>query len=117
MVWSGGQLREGDAVNAPSPARQVTLVGKARSRRDFSKAGSAVANQLDGALQSQMHDVTVRGHSDGSGEDAREVEGAAPRQSCERGDLDRLVQVRNDIVPEPLQHIPAQHATRPAFAS
>jgi hypothetical protein len=62
-----------------------------------------------------MHDVTVRGHAYRSGEHAREVEGATPRYFCERGDLDGLVEVGNDIVSQPLEHVLAQHAAYPAF--
>src|SRR5258707_14803056 len=67
-VWAAvrRQLHERDAVNAPNPTRQMTLVGKASARCDFGEAGPSVADQLDCALQSQMHDVAVRRHSHGS---------------------------------------------------
>src|SRR5258707_15440194 len=76
---SGEQLLEGDAVNASNPARQVALIGEARVCRDFSQAGPSVANKLHRTLQSQMHDITVRRHSNGSAEHAGEVERAASR--------------------------------------
>jgi hypothetical protein len=50
-------------MNTPNPARQVALVGKARARRDFRQAGSPFVDQLDRALQSEMHDVAVRRHN------------------------------------------------------
>jgi hypothetical protein len=55
-------------VNTPNPTRQVTLVGEACAGCDFSRARSPYANELDRTLQSQMHDVTVRSHANGSGE-------------------------------------------------
>jgi len=57
----------------------MALVGEARARRDFSQTASTIANQLDGTLQSQMHNVTVRTDANGPSEDAGEVERAAPR--------------------------------------
>jgi hypothetical protein len=101
-------------VNAPDPTRQVTLVGKAGASGDFSQAGSPFANHLDRTSQSEMHDVTVRRQANRSGEHAREVERATPRNVCERSDLDRLIEVGNDIVSEPLEHVFAQHAAFPA---
>ena len=64
-----------------------------------------VANELDRALQFQMHDEMVGSYANGSGEYAREMEGTAPRHSCERGDLDRLIEMGNDIVSGPLEHV------------
>src|SRR5258708_5602613 len=98
-------------MNAPNPTPQVALVGEARARRDFSQAGSPLANKLDRTLQSQTHDVTVRSHPDRSREHASEVEWAAPRYFRERRDFDGLVQMGKDIVSEPLEHVFAQHAS------
>jgi hypothetical protein len=79
LGWrSGGQLGEGDAVDAPNPTRQVALVGEACASGDFSQAGLPFVNQLDRSLQSEMHDPAVRGHANRSGEYAREVEWATP---------------------------------------
>jgi len=107
------QLRESHAANASNPARQVALVGEACVCCDFSQAGPPLARQLDRTLQSQMHHVTMRRHADGSAENPREVERAASRQLCQRGDLDRLVQVSDNIVFESLEHVLAQRATCP----
>jgi hypothetical protein len=76
----------------------VTLIGKARAHCDFSQARSPVANEFNRALQSQVHDITVRRHADGSGEHARKVELATSCYFCERRDLDGFIKVGNDIV-------------------
>src|SRR5258708_24130895 len=115
LVPSGDQLGEGHAVNAPDPARQVALVGKGRAGCNVGKTRTPVANELDRTLQSQMHDVTVRRHANRPGEHAREVEWAAARYRGERVDLDGLIEVSDDIVPEPFEHFLAQHA--PCLAS
>ena len=116
VLWSAqAAIAEGDAVNAADPARQMALVGKARTCGDFGKAQSPVANELDRTLQSQMHDIAMRRDADGSREDPGEVKRAAPRYVGQRGDLDRLVEMGDDIVPEPLEHVFAQHAPCPVF--
>jgi hypothetical protein len=48
----GSQLREGDTVNTPNPARQVTLVSETRSRCNLGEAQLSFANKLDCTLQS-----------------------------------------------------------------
>ena len=98
-------------MDAPRPAREVTLVGEARASRDFRQAGSPVANELDRALQPQMHYITVRGHANGSGEHARELERATPGDVGKSGDLDGLVQMRQNVVPEPTEHVFAQRTS------
>ena len=102
-------------MNTPDPAGQVTLVGKACASCDFSQARSPFANKRDRTLQSEMYDVTVRGHAHRSAEHAREVEWATSSYFCEHGDLDRAIQMGNDIVSELLEHVFAQHAACPAF--
>jgi hypothetical protein len=92
-------------MNAANPTRQVALVGEARAGGNFSQTAPPAADELDRALQSQMHDVTVWCHTDRLGEDAREMERAAARQSRQGGDLDRTVKVGEDKVFEVLQHI------------
>jgi hypothetical protein len=59
-----------DAVNPPNPPRQVALIGEPSPHRDFGKAASAITKELDRALQPQMHDITVWGYTNRSGEDA-----------------------------------------------
>jgi hypothetical protein len=115
--WSGGQLGEGDAVDAPNPTRKVALVGEACASCDFSQAGLPLVNQLDRLLQSEMHDPAVRGHANRSGEYAREVEWATPCYICQQSNLDRLIEVGNDIVSEPLEHLLAQRPSPPALSN
>jgi hypothetical protein len=55
---SGDQMRERDAADAPHPMRQVTLIGAAGARGDFSQAGSPFSNQLDRSPRSEIYDVT-----------------------------------------------------------
>ena len=65
-------------MNAPNPARQVTLVSESCPGCNFSEAGLPFPYKLDHVLQSQMHNITVRRHADGSGGHACKVERAAP---------------------------------------
>ena len=102
-------------MDAPNPTRQVALVGKAGPGRDFGQPKPPVANKLGRTLHSHIHDVTVWGQADRSCKHTREVEGAAPRNVCELGDLDGLVNVGNNVVSEPLEDSFAQHASRPGL--
>jgi hypothetical protein len=70
-VWAQAANRVGcDAVNPPNPPRHVALVGESSAHRDFRKAASAIAKELDRPVQPQMHDITVWGYTNRSGEDA-----------------------------------------------
>ena len=71
----------------------MTLVGKAGASRDLGQTGPPFPNKLDRALQSEMHDVTVRGHADRSGKHPRKMEWAASRDVRERLDPDGLVEM------------------------
>ena len=95
----------------------MALVGKASASCDLGQARSPVPKELDRALQSQMHHITVRRHADRSSEYACEVEWAAPRDSRERGDFDRFVQVGNDVVIDPVKDLFAQRTSCPVCKS
>ena len=99
-------------MNAPNPTRQVTLVGEARARRDFSQAHLPVTEELGRTLQSKADDITVRGHADGTGEDAGEVKRATPRYFCELCDFYRPIEMGDDMVFQALEHFLAQGAPR-----
>ena len=76
-------------MDAPNPARQMALIGKARFGRDLGKTEFSFAHHFDCALQSQMNDVTMRAHADGAGEGAVRVnvhECAEPHELCTAGD-------------------------------
>ena len=100
-------------MHPPNPARQVALVGKAGAGGDLCEAQSPVANQFDRPPQSQMYDIAVRRQADGLGEYTREMERTARRYSGEGGNLDGLVEVRDDILLDAFERIAAQHAARP----
>ena len=102
---SGSEPRQRNAMNASDPTRQVALVGKAGAGSDFSQPRPTLPNKLERMLQSEVDDVAMRGHADGSGEHAREMERAAPCYFCQGSDLDRLIEVGNDIVSEPPEHV------------
>ena len=53
----------------------------------------------------QMYNIAVRREADTFDEHASEVERAAPGNVGESGDLDGLVQMRQDIVPEPIEYV------------
>ena len=67
--------------------------------------------QFCGALQSKMHDVTVRRYADRSGEHPSEVKWTAPCYARKSGDFDRFIQMGNDVVPNPSEHLFAQAAS------
>ena len=85
-------------MHPPNPARQVALVSKAGAGGDLCEAQSPVANQFDRPPQSQMYDIAVRRQADGLGEYTREMERAARRYSGEGGNVDGLVEMRDDIL-------------------
>ena len=60
-------------MDAPHPACQVALIGEARFCGYLGKAELSIPNHFYRALQSQMDDITIRGHADESGERAREM--------------------------------------------
>src|SRR6516164_5941890 len=93
----------------------MALVGKAGASRDLCQTGPPFPNKLDRALQSEMHDVTMRCHADGSGKHPREMEWAAPRNIRERLDPDRLIEMSDDVISEPPDQFFAQHAARPGW--
>ena len=102
-------------MNAPYPARQVALVGETRAGSDLGQAQLPVADEFDRAPQPETHDVTVRSHADGSGEDAREVERAAPRNFCQGRNFYGLIDMGEGVVFQALQHFLAQRAPCPRF--
>src|SRR5215470_13387162 len=79
----------------------MALVGKAGAGSDFSQPRPLFPNKLDRTLQSEMHDVAMRCHADGSGKYPREMEWAAPCNIRERLDPDRLIEMSDAVVPEP----------------
>src|SRR5262245_33561846 len=93
----------------------MALVGKAGASRDLGQAGLPLPNKLDRALQSEMHDVAMRGHADGSSKYPREMEWAAPCNIRERLDPDWLIEMIDDVVPEPPKQVSAEHAARPGW--
>ena len=111
----GSKVCRRNTVDAPNPAREVALVGEACGGRDFRQSMATVAHKLEGALQAQMHDIAVWSHADRSGEHARKVERAAAGNFSKRANLDWLVEMGNDIVPEPTEYVLAQLAAHHLF--
>src|SRR5271169_2348458 len=114
-VGSGSEPRQRNAMNASDPTRQMAPVGKPGPGSDFSQPRPTLPNKLDRTLQSEMHHVAMRGHADGSGKHPREMEWAAPRNIRERLDPDRLIEMSDDVIPEPPEPVFAEHATRPGW--
>src|SRR5208282_4263493 len=114
-VGSGGQPRQRDTMNASDPPRQVALIGKASAGSDFGQPRPPFANKLERTLQSEVHDVAMRRHTDRSGKHPREMEWAAPREIRERLDADRLIKMSDDVIPEPPELVFAQRAARPRW--
>src|SRR6516164_9991750 len=93
----------------------MALVGKAGADRDFSQSRLPFPNKLDRALQSEMHDVAMRCHADGTGKHPREMEWDAACNIREQLDPDRLIEMSDDVIPEPRKQVFAQHAARPGW--
>jgi len=93
----------------------MALVSKAGASRDLGQTGFPFPNKLDRALQSEMHDVAMRCHADGSGKHPREMEWTAPCNIRERLDPDRLIEMSDDVISEPPEQVFAQHAARPSW--
>ena len=100
------------AVNAPDPAGQMTLIGKARACCNLREAGSPVTYQFCCALQSKMHDVTMRRYAHRSSEHASKVKWTAPCYARKISNFDRFIQMSNDVVPDPSEHLFSQAASR-----
>jgi hypothetical protein len=62
-----------------------------------------------------MHDVTVRRYTNRSGEHPSEVKWTAPCYARKGRDFDRFIQMSNNVVPDPSEHLFAQAASRRMF--
>src|SRR5689334_22653773 len=93
----------------------MTLIGKASASGDFRKARIPLAQELDGAPQSKMHDIAMRGDTDRARKNPCEMKRAATRNARQRGNIDGLVEILPHIVPKPPQHVVAQHSPGPAL--
>ena len=98
-------------MNAANPARQVALVREAGSCGDLGKAKSPVSNQVDRPFQSKMNDILIWADANGSRKSAREVVLAEACHSGERRNVERLIEMLEDEIPETVEHALAQ---RPA---
>jgi hypothetical protein len=74
-----------------------------------------VTYQFCCALQSKKHDVTVRRYADRSGEHSTEMKWTASRYGRKGCDFDRFIQMSNNVVPDPSEHLFAQAASRRMF--
>jgi hypothetical protein len=74
-----------------------------------------VTYQFCCALQSKKHDVTVRRYADRSGEHPTEMKWTASRYAGKGCDFDRFIQMSNNVVPDPSEHLFAQAASRRMF--
>ena len=97
-------------MDAPHPARQMALIGKARLCGNLGKADFSIPNQFDRPLQSQMNDVAMRAHADGPGEGAGKMELTAVRHLRKRRDVKWFVQMFEDEIPQPLENVGGQRA-------
>src|SRR5262249_23132396 len=74
--------------------------GEARSHRDLPQPELSLPDHFHGATKAQMDDVTIGAHADRATEHAREVELAPSCHPRERRDVDWLVEMRHQIVPQ-----------------
>jgi hypothetical protein len=108
-------LSERYAKRTAYPPREMTLIGKASASGDFGKARIPLAQELDGALQSKMHDIAMRRDTDRACKYACEMKRAATRNTRQRGNIDGLVEIVPHIIPKPPHHVVAQHSPGPAL--
>ena len=90
----------------------MALIGKAGFRRNLGETEFSIANQFDSTLQSQMNDIAMRAHADGSGEGAGKMELAAIGHFRKRRDVKRFVQMFEDELLQPLENVRGQRAVR-----
>ena len=69
-------------------------------------------HQFDGVAKAQVNDIAMRTDADLAAEYPRKMELAAAAHSRQRGDIDRLIQVRHQIIPDLPEHGAAEHAIR-----
>src|SRR5215471_21218296 len=95
-------------MDASNPARQMALIRKTRFCANLGKAEFPLSNHFDRPLQSEMNDVAMRAHADGSGEGAGKMELAAVRHSRKRRDVKRFIQMLEDELLQPIEHVGGQ---------
>jgi hypothetical protein len=102
-------------MDAPNPARQMALIRKACRCGNLGKAEFSIPNQFDRTPQSQMNDVAMRAHADGSGEGAGKMELTAIGHFRERRDIKGFVQMFEDEILQPLENVRVQRTVRFRF--
>ena len=90
----------------------MALIGKTRLSGNLGKAEFSFPNQFDRPLQSQMNDVAMRAHADGSGERTREMKLTAVRHFRKRRDVEGVVEMFEDELLQPLEDVGGQQAIR-----
>src|ERR1700677_2802987 len=96
---------------APEVARQMTLVGKARRRRDFRQRKLGFAKHVLGSFQPPAQKVAVRRHSHCLVECPYEMMNRMPRHRSQQLQPDFLVQMRFDVLADPLRDYWRQSST------
>ena len=102
-------------MDALNPPRQMALIRKARSYGNLGKAELPVPNHFDRPSQSQMNDVAMRTHADGSSEGAGKMELAAVRHFRKPRDVKRFVQMFEDELLQPIENVRGQGSVRLRF--
>src|SRR5215470_16255182 len=97
-------------MDASNPARQMALISKTRFCGNLGKAELSVSNHFDRPLQTEMNDVAMRAHADGSGEGAGKMELAAVRHSRKRRDVKRFIQMFEDELLQPFENAGGQRS-------
>src|SRR5262245_3908461 len=88
---------ERDSIDAPRPAREMALIGKAGAGCNLRQACLPLAEKRGRPRKPEMDDAAMRGHPDRSLEHAVEMERAAIGDCGKRRDLYRLVDMRQHI--------------------
>jgi hypothetical protein len=99
-------------MDTTNPARQMALIRKTRFCGNLGKAEFPVSNHFDRPSQSQLNDVAMRAHTDGSGEGAGKMELAAVRHSRKRRDVKWFIQMFEDKLLQSLEDVSGQQTVR-----
>src|SRR5262245_52958453 len=78
----------------------MALIGETGGSCNLGQRQFAIAHQLDGAAKAQVNDIAIGTDADLAAKYTRKMELAATAHSRQRGDIDRLIQMRHQVIPD-----------------
>jgi hypothetical protein len=98
-------------MHSPDPARKVALIREARHHCDVGQSKSVRPHKLERALKSKMNDEAVRAEPDRLSEDPREMRLAESRKPRKYRDIERLIEVFENVLFELSELVVVEHDT------